>query len=45
MDIPTVLVVVALILGAISLIQAKGGDLVAWGVVLIAASLLWGFLT
>jgi len=41
-NIPDVLFIVALVLGAIELVRSRGQALVAWAVVLIAAGLLYG---
>jgi hypothetical protein len=41
-SIPVVLFVIALILGAIDELRARGESLTAWAVILVAIGLLWG---
>ena len=41
MNVPTILEVVALVLGVIELIRSRGQSLIAWAVVALAVALLW----
>ncbi len=45
MNIPDVLVIIALVLAAVEQISARGRSLLAWAVILICAALLWGLVS
>jgi hypothetical protein len=44
MNIPDVLVLVALILSVIEQVRARGQSLLTWAVLLVCVALLWGYL-
>lgn len=42
MNIPTILIIIALVLAVIEEFRAQGQSLIAWAVILVSVALLWG---